>query len=196
MRIGGRFRSFLEGCTHNFESLARLRPGTSGGRWEAATLFTVDTRPLTGQQGRDLLQRMSRKLAPSSGWGMFALPPLSGDKQTSGEQARASSWPRLGSLPRGHTHTRLKDDRRRPARLRLILESRHFRAAIVVEIDTQLMQKDPAAIPSLSCSFERQWLDLEVHAAHSAARRHGRTGGRLLRQLSDHGFGGDQERRD
>src|SRR6516165_3365958 len=36
----------------------------------------------------------------------------------------------------------------------------------------------------------------EVHAAHAAARRHGGAGRRLLRELGDHGFGGDQERRD
>ena len=36
----------------------------------------------------------------------------------------------------------------------------------------------------------------EVHAAHAAARWHGGAGRRLLRQLSDHGFGGDQERGD
>src|SRR6516165_2439459 len=36
----------------------------------------------------------------------------------------------------------------------------------------------------------------EVHAAHAAARRHGGAGRRLLRELGDHGFGGDQERGD
>jgi hypothetical protein len=30
---------------------------------------------------------MSPHMAPSGGWGMSALPPLSGDKQTSGERA-------------------------------------------------------------------------------------------------------------
>jgi hypothetical protein len=29
-----------------------------------------------------------RLMAPSSGWGMSAIPPLSGDKQTSGERAK------------------------------------------------------------------------------------------------------------
>jgi hypothetical protein len=31
---------------------------------------------------------MSEQLAPSGGWRMSAIPPLSGDKQTSGEQAK------------------------------------------------------------------------------------------------------------
>src|ERR1700751_1247135 len=38
-------------------------------------------------------------------------------------------------------------------------------------------------------------LDLEVHTTHAAARRHCGAGGWLLRQLGDHGLGGDQERR-
>src|ERR1700756_3799165 len=39
-----------------------------------------------------------------------------------------------------------------------------------------------------------QWMGLEVHATHAAARRHSGAGGRLLRQLGDHGLGGDQKR--
>src|ERR1700757_3980710 len=40
-----------------------------------------------------------------------------------------------------------------------------------------------------------QWMGLEVHATHAAARRHSGAGGRLLRQLGYHDLGGDQERR-
>src|SRR5215471_5343125 len=40
-----------------------------------------------------------------------------------------------------------------------------------------------------------QWLGLEVHTTHAAARRHGGAGSWLLRQLGDHGLGGDQKRR-
>ena len=36
---------------------------------------------------------------------------------------------------------------------------------------------------------------LEVHTTHAAARRHCGAGSRLLRQLGDHGLGGDQQRR-
>src|ERR1700757_3872200 len=40
-----------------------------------------------------------------------------------------------------------------------------------------------------------QWMGLEVHATHAAARRHGGASRGLLRQLGDHGLGGDQKRR-
>src|SRR5215470_13326066 len=59
-----------------------------------------------------------------------------------------------------------------------------------------MMQKGPAAIPGLSCTFwALNGLGLEVHTTHAAARRHCGAGSRLLRQLGDHGLGGDQKRR-
>src|SRR3954463_8608314 len=55
--------------------------------------------------------------------------------------------------------------------------------------------KTPASLPGVRICGLPEWLGLEVHAAHAAARGHRRTGAALLGQLGDHGFRGDQESR-
>jgi hypothetical protein len=70
----------------------------------------------------------------------------------------------------------------------------HLDAAIVA--DLKLVQKGPAAMPSLLFLLSAERLDSEVHAAHAAARRHAGRRRLLLRQLRHHGFGCNQECRD
>jgi hypothetical protein len=72
------------------------------------------------------------------------------------------------------------------------LQTVELRTMVGAEYDAE--RPGIAAGPFLSF-LGAQWLGLEVHTTHAAARRHGGAGGGLLRQLGDHGLGGDQERR-